>query len=153
MVEHSSITSRDDTSSGSRGCRRSRLGRSGEDAAVSFYEALGLELLERNWRAGRFAEVDLILRSPSGLLVFAEVKTRMASWDSCLESGFEAVSLRKQRKIVTASRLYTAQRALIDTPCRFDVLVISCDTSRQPGKTVLPRRIVHVADAFSGQYC
>ncbi|MFD1467429.1 YraN family protein [Hymenobacter caeli] len=51
------------------------LGQAGEAAAAAFYLARGYEVLARGYRHGR-AEVDLVLRQGTALLVFAEVKTR-----------------------------------------------------------------------------
>lgn len=133
--------------------RRTRLARQGEQAAVDYYLARGFRVLARNWRAGRFAEVDLIVEAPFGLIVFAEVKTRSGTGQcgNLLATGFDSITLRKQQKIVTAARIYLARKALGEVPCRFDVLVInwhqpgspnSCGAEAQPC-------ITFVADAFN----
>jgi putative endonuclease len=128
---------------------RAVVGRSGEDAAVVYYRSLGIKLVARNWRAGRFAEVDLILRSPDGMYIFAEVKTRLlrAGEPEMVESGFASVGFRKQKKIVTAARIFISRLPQADIPCRFDVLVVSYERNAQAGAS---ERIIHVADAFSG---
>jgi putative endonuclease len=54
------------------------LGQAGEQAAASYYQAQGFEVLARGYRHGR-AEVDLVLRRGNELLIFAEVKTRSSS--------------------------------------------------------------------------
>jgi len=51
------------------------LGQAGEAAAAEFYRQAGYEVLAQSYRHGR-AEVDLVLRQGTALLVFAEVKTR-----------------------------------------------------------------------------
>ena len=51
------------------------LGQAGEAAAAAFYQQAGYEVLAQGYRHGR-AEVDLVLRQGTALLVFAEVKTR-----------------------------------------------------------------------------
>ena len=51
------------------------LGQAGEAAAADFYQQAGYEVLARGYRHGR-AEVDLIVRQGTALLVFVEVKTR-----------------------------------------------------------------------------
>ncbi|MGI4739061.1 MAG: YraN family protein [Janthinobacterium lividum] len=51
------------------------LGQAGEAAAAEFYRQAGYEVLTQSYRHGR-AEVDLVLRQGTALLVFAEVKTR-----------------------------------------------------------------------------
>jgi len=54
------------------------LGRAGEAAAAAYYQRAGYEVLALSYRHGR-AEVDLVLRQGTALLVFAEVKTRSGS--------------------------------------------------------------------------
>jgi len=54
------------------------LGQAGEAAAAEFYRQAGYEVLAQSYRHGR-AEVDLVLRQGTALLVFAEVKTRSGS--------------------------------------------------------------------------
>ncbi len=51
------------------------LGQAGEAAAADFYRRAGYEVLAQGYRHGR-AEVDLIVRQGTELLVFIEVKTR-----------------------------------------------------------------------------
>ena len=51
------------------------LGQAGEAAAADFYRQAGYEVLAQGYRHGR-AEVDLIVRRGTALLVFVEVKTR-----------------------------------------------------------------------------
>lgn len=126
------------------------LGKAGEEAAIEFYCARGFELVARNWRAGRFAEVDLILRARSGMLIFAEVKTRRVrpGKEDSISTGFESVGWRKRKKIVTAAQIFISKRALVDIPCRFDVLVVSCDME-SPTASLRTTSIVYVPDAFS----
>ncbi len=54
------------------------LGQAGEAAAADYYRQAGYEVLAQGYRHGR-AEVDLVLRQGTALLVFAEVKTRSGS--------------------------------------------------------------------------
>jgi putative endonuclease len=54
------------------------LGQAGEAAAVDFYRQAGYEVLAQGYRHGR-AEVDLVVRQGTALLVFVEVKTRSGS--------------------------------------------------------------------------
>jgi len=51
------------------------LGQAGEAAAADVYRRAGYEVLAQGYRHGR-AEVDLIVRQGTALLVFVEVKTR-----------------------------------------------------------------------------
>ncbi len=137
-----------------RPSKRITLGRCGEDAAVAFYRARGARIVARNWRAGRFAEVDLIVEEPYGMMVFAEVKTRrrLHRGDDSFASGFASVDRRKQQKILTAARIYVSRNErLVEFPCRFDVLIISFAGHRRgnPGAEPDQARIIHIPDAFA----
>jgi putative endonuclease len=103
-----------------------KLGKYGEDFACKFLQNQGWRIIEKNWRAGRFAEIDIVARDPFGIIVFLEVKTRRKSLENSGFSlvGFEAVNKRKQQKIVTSAKIYLAQREQEEPSCRFDVLVI-----------------------------
>jgi putative endonuclease len=50
-------------------------GRFGENLAVSLLQKHGYHILERNYRSGRWGELDIICLE-GGDLVFVEVKTR-----------------------------------------------------------------------------
>ncbi|MER6344282.1 YraN family protein [Streptomyces sp. NPDC001532] len=56
---------------------RSALGRYGEDLAARRLTEAGMTVLERNWRAGRTGEIDIVARD-GDVLVVCEVKTRRA---------------------------------------------------------------------------
>ncbi len=51
------------------------LGARGEQLAAEYLEERGYRLLERNWRAGRAGELDLVARD-GDCIVAVEVKTR-----------------------------------------------------------------------------
>ncbi|MDD5333195.1 MAG: YraN family protein [Rhodoferax sp.] len=98
-----------------------QLGDAAEDAALQHLQAHGLRLLERNYRTpGRGGgEIDLIMRTPDGTLVFVEVRSRK----SASHGGAGAsVTALKQRRIVFAARHYLL-RLRTPPPCRFDVVV------------------------------
>jgi len=67
------------------------FGYQGEQDAAQRARARGYLLLERNYRTP-YGEIDLILRSPEGELVFAEVKARSGTFFGYPE---EAVDRRK----------------------------------------------------------
>jgi len=78
-------------------------------------------------------EIDLIARSPSGVLCFVEVKARVAG-----EAALNAVRVPQQTRIARAAQLYVTQRPeLAPKGFRFDV--IAC-----PARG-LPR---HIPDAW-----
>lgn len=73
-------------------------------------------VVERNWRC-RLGELDLICRSPTGAIVFVEVKTR--SGDGYGEP-IEAVTPAKLRKLRLLATEWLSQ-------CRFPVSVVQFD--------------------------
>ena len=52
------------------------LGRFGEEKVAHYLTERRYEILDRNWRC-QSGEIDLIAKSPAGIIVFIEVKTRM----------------------------------------------------------------------------
>jgi putative endonuclease len=99
-----------------------KLGDAGEEAALDYLQKQGLRLVVRNFSTpGRGGgEVDLIMRSPDGTLVFVEVRKRK----SASHGGAAAsISFTKQRRIVFAARYYISRLARLP-PCRFDVIAI-----------------------------
>ncbi len=101
------------------------IGDVGEDRALAHLQTAGLRLLQRNFKTpGRGGgEIDLIMRTPDGTLVFVEVRQRK----STAHGGAAAsISTQKQRRIVFAARHFLLRYA---TPpaCRFDVVLIEGD--------------------------
>jgi len=96
--------------------RRKELGDRGEAAVAAALERRGYRVLERQYRC-RWGEIDLIARSPEGVVCFVEVKTRSSA---AFAQAREAVTAAKQRRLRSAAGCYLAERALED-PCRFDV--------------------------------
>ncbi|WP_405599140.1 MULTISPECIES: YraN family protein [unclassified Streptomyces] len=56
---------------------RSALGKYGEELAARRLVESGMTVIERNWRAGRTGEIDIVAREGDALVV-CEVKTRRA---------------------------------------------------------------------------
>lgn len=110
------------TADGSRP-RRQALGAAGEDAVARHYEALGFEVVGRNWRDGRRGELDLIVRR-GGLVVAVEVKTRTGSaFGDPLEAITRAKALRLRRLIAAWAAGHTAPGAPV-TELRVDVAAV-----------------------------
>lgn len=70
------------------------LGRAGEDRAALYFEALGYEVIARNWRCAA-GEIDLIATRAEEL-VFVEVKTRRSDG---FGHPFEAIDRRKRVRL------------------------------------------------------
>jgi putative endonuclease len=83
---------------------RRQLGTFGEDAAASWYEARGFEIVDRNWRV-REGEIDLIARR-GDTIVFCEVKTRSSSRFGL---PVESVTATKQRRLRTLAAKWLAE--------------------------------------------
>jgi putative endonuclease len=94
------------------------LGDAYERQALVLLERQGLRLLERNLRF-RCGEIDLLMRDPSGVLVFVEVRAR-----SNLRYGGAAASVgaRKRLRLRAAAMLVLARWRGPAPPCRFDVV-------------------------------
>jgi putative endonuclease len=91
-----------------------------EVKASGYLEKNGYQILERNFRC-KIGEIDLIGRN-DGYLCFIEVKYRSSS-----SKGFpaEAITPNKIRKITRTAQYYMLLHKLpVDTPCRFDAVVI-----------------------------
>ena len=103
-------------------------GRRSEWFAALLLVCKGYRILGRRVKT-RVGEIDLIAKSPTGILCFIEVKARP---DEGLAA--EAVMARQRGRIVRAAGLYLASRK---AAARFDVITVI------PGR--LPR---HLKDAW-----
>ncbi len=136
---------------------KKRLGKHGEQIVAERLIALGWDIKARNWRNGRYGELDIVAQDIHGIYVFVEVKPR------CLPriqpgfqtAGFEAVTPHKAKKIVTSARCYLAERGLLKTQYRFDIVVVAftcqpfeidkIDAAKLPNPV-----ITHVEQAIGG---
>ena len=92
-------------------------GDQGEARTARYLEARGYTVLARQWRC-RYGELDLVARSPEGILCFVEVKRRGG-----LGLGLprEAVDGRKQARLRRTAALYLSELEEEPPPVRFDV--------------------------------
>lgn len=87
----------------------------------------GLTVLERNYRT-RVGEIDLIAKSPDGVIVFAEVKYRRSDRYGLPE---EAVGIKKQETIRRTAIWYLRERKMSpETAMRFDVIAMDSNEIR-----------------------
>ena len=116
--------------------RQKIFGKLGEDCAAKFLEAHGYEIVARNFRI-RSAEIDIIARVDD-VIIFVEVKTR-----SNTRHGLpaEAVTVRKQRKIIEAAGVFLQDENFADCACRFDVMEVFM-------RGELVEAINHIENAF-----
>jgi len=110
---------------------RQASGKSGENLAVAELERRGYAILARRYRT-RHGEIDIVARDGS-TLVFVEVKARATARYG---SAAEAVTGRKQRRVIAMAVDYLARHHLEHAACRFDVVAID-DTAASPTVTVV----------------
>ena len=103
-----------------------QAGDEAEALALDYLRAAGLRLVERNYRTpGRGGgEVDLIVRTADGTLVFVEVRRRATDR---FGGAAASVGATKRRRIVLAARHYL-MRLREPPPCRLDVVAIQGET-------------------------
>lgn len=118
---------------------RQALGREGEAAARAYLARRGVRLLAQNYVCAA-GEIDLIGRQ-SGVLIFAEVKTRTSA---AFGPPHLAVHRKKQQQIVRAAQWFLAERGLTDVACRFDVVAVTVVEGEAP-------KIDWVQDAFPAE--
>ena len=96
-----------------------RLGEEGEQLAANYLEQQGYMILKRRFRT-KIGEIDIIAKDRD-CLVFVEVKTRRSTvygWPA------EAVTWRKQQKIIKTALWFMQDVGALDDQCRFDVIEI-----------------------------
>ncbi|PRY69944.1 putative endonuclease [Glaciihabitans tibetensis] len=79
---------------------KDELGRRGEVLAVAHLEALGLEVIDRNWRC-RQGEIDIVARD-GAYVVFVEVKTRSSTSFGSPLQGITPAKLARLRRLAAA---------------------------------------------------
>jgi putative endonuclease len=99
-------------------------GDAAEDLALAHAKAHGMTLLARQFKTpGRGGgEVDLILRTACGTLVFVEVRARA---NHAAGGAAASVSPQKQRRITLAAQHYLRRQRGPLPPCRFDVCAVT----------------------------
>ena len=120
--------------------RTKNLGDAGENFAAAYLKSRNYEILARNFRFGKTAEIDIIA-SINNIIVFVEVKTRN---NQKYGTPAEAVTLKKQQKIIKAATKYLLDNALFDSACRFDVIEVFADDNQNPNNW----QCNHIENAF-----
>ena len=103
---------------------RQGLGRLGERLAAESLLSRGYRILERNFRC-RYGEIDLVAEDEQDL-VFVEVKTRRGTAYGLPE---EAVTPRKQHKIVEVAGYYIDVHDCPERSWRVDVVAVQLSVS------------------------
>ncbi len=101
-------------------------GKIGEDLATDYLTSRGYKLIEKNYRQ-KWGEIDIIVKSLSGILVFVEVKTLNGIPDSGLTPE-DNITAFKMRQLKKCAEFYAAKHPeLINEKSgwRIDVLAIN----------------------------
>lgn len=118
------------------------LGRRGESDALAYLESRGFKLVERNYRT-RFGELDLITISPTGGLVFVEVKARMRSE---VGSPLEQIDQCKVSHLTKAIALYADHHQCQEKQSRLDAIGIRYEISPGDQDDLKMVDLEHVSD-------
>jgi putative endonuclease len=92
----------------------------GEDKAVSFLKKRGFKILERNFYAKKFGEIDIIANK-NGVLYFIEVKSGKGSFNPALN-----LTSKKLKKIIDSVNFYLQSKEL-ELPFSISLIVINGD--------------------------
>jgi putative endonuclease len=109
--------------------RSSVLGQYGELLVAQWLQQQHWSILAQGW-SSRWGELDIVaFRKSDRAVAFVEVKTRSSgNWDA---DGLLAITPSKQIKLWKTAQLFLAQHpALAESPCRFDVALVSAGRSR-----------------------
>ena len=103
------------------------LGNEGEDRAAAYLEKNRFSIIARNYRFGKYGEIDIIARK-GDLVIFAEVKSRGTErYGGALYS----ISAKKKNSLKTAARAFIAAAPEFNRPAitfRFDLISIRNDS-------------------------
>ncbi|MBP1925458.1 putative endonuclease [Sedimentibacter acidaminivorans] len=104
-----------------------------EEIAKRYLLKNNYKILEQNFTS-KFGEIDIIALK-DGIISFIEVKGRKN-----IKYGLprEAVTISKQKKIISCAKFFLLQRKYSDIQCQFDVIEIILDD----------KVIEHIEDAF-----
>ncbi len=125
--------------------KSSKVAVDGEELASDFLENEGWEIIGRNVTY-KIGEIDIIAQKtiPRGLgranmVAFVEVKTRTSERDP--RSAERAITTKKRKKIILASRMFLSKNKISACIARFDVIAITLKRSEEP-------EIRHYPNAF-----
>jgi putative endonuclease len=117
------------------------FGAIGEQLAAEYLEKKGFVILDRNYRSGRFGEVDIVALEKD-FLCFIEVKTRTSS---NFGSPAEAVGHTKREKLKSLAWMYLKHKQLGERNMRFDIVEV---TGKRKNDEFLPEQINLIRSAF-----
>lgn len=98
-------------------------GKVGEDKACLFLKEQGFTIIEQNFFAGRYGEIDIIALKDK-LLVFVEVKSRS---NEKFGGGIYSITEKKKKSLRLAARFFLVKNSIYDSieyTIRFDLILI-----------------------------
>jgi putative endonuclease len=101
------------------------IGQAGESAAADYLQRTGYIIVDKNYRT-RMGEIDIIAYD-GPVLAFIEVKSRRSMR---FGTPAEAVSLRKQRKLIALALQYISNKKPSYKSMRFDVVEVVLENGR-----------------------
>lgn len=116
-----------------------KLGTVGERDAQKHLEKKGFKFIDRNFLT-RWGELDLIMESSDGTVVFVEVKSRVRTE---VGSPLEQIDQDKMSHLKRAIEMYLHQRGWGERPARLDALGITYEGTGGEMRAV---KFEHVVD-------
>lgn len=117
------------------------IGSIGEQLAAEYLAQNGFKIIERNYRSGKFGEIDIIAAERE-YICFIEVKTRTSS---LFGTPAEAVGFAKRQKLKSLAMIYIKHRKLNECNLRFDIVEV---TGKRKNESFVPENINLIRSAF-----
>lgn len=111
-----------------------KKGKIGEKIAKEYLIQNGYKIVETNYK-NRLGEIDIIALDKK-ILTFIEVKSRTNNYYGY---PYEAVNLKKQKKIMNVSMIYIKNNKISDIQFRYDIIEVYLKETD---------KINHIKDAF-----
>jgi len=104
-----------------------KTGSDAENSASEFFQKNGFEILEKNFRFGRYGEIDIIARK-GDLILFVEVKSRKTDR---FGGAIRSISQKKKKSLKATARHFLVMNPFFnsrDFSLRFDMISIENDS-------------------------
>jgi len=117
--------------------QQQKIGKIGEDMAVKYLKKKGYKILERNYRADKFGEIDIIASckksdstflQPSKNLIFVEVKTKTNQNFGLPE---QELTYQKKKRLRRAIQNYLFKKYLTDSDWQVDLIAIEISDEKK----------------------
>ena len=102
---------------------RLNLGQRGEAFVAYRLAHAGYTLLARNWRHGKFGEIDIVAQRADEI-VFVEVRTRRGPVQVAIDAALTSVNARKQAQLLRLAQAFLDAHHLHNVRWRIDVAAV-----------------------------